>query len=147
MVVRKSHDCLSPDSGTPYRPPEVSSTTFAVHPPNLQLRFLIPMYRDGICCLLPARPAGTASYSVSVRQVTVLLGASFGHGLTSVPLRSANTSPPSGCVEDLHLQVAKHARHTNIGACTWRAGPNTKSNHPTLRIIPKARAAGKATFS
>jgi hypothetical protein len=28
-------------------------------------------------------------------------------------LRFANTSPPSGCVEDLHLQIAEHARHTS----------------------------------
>jgi hypothetical protein len=27
-------------------------------------------------------------------------------------LRFANPSPPSGWVEDLHLQAAEHARHT-----------------------------------
>ena len=31
---------------------------------------------------------------------------------TATLLRFANTSPPSGCVEDFHLQVAEHARHT-----------------------------------
>ena len=66
----------------------------------------------GLCYLLPTRPAETASYSVSVRQVTALLDASFEPCLTAAPLRFANTSPPSGCVEDFHLQVAKHARHT-----------------------------------
>jgi hypothetical protein len=55
----------------------------------------------GLCRFLPTRPARTASYPVSVRQVTVLLGASFRHDLTTVPLRFTNTSPPSGCVEDL----------------------------------------------
>jgi hypothetical protein len=29
------------------------------------------------------------------------------------PLRFANPSPPSGWVEDLHLQAVMHARHTN----------------------------------
>jgi len=28
------------------------------------------------------------------------------------PLRFANTSPPSGCVEVSHLLVIEHARHT-----------------------------------
>ena len=56
--------------------------------------------------------AGTASYPVSVRQVTALLHASLEPCLTAALLRFANTSPPSGCVEDSHLQVAKHARHT-----------------------------------
>jgi hypothetical protein len=66
----------------------------------------------GLCCLMPTRPAGTASYSVSVRQVTALLHASLEPCLTATLLRFANTSPPSGCVEDLHLQVAEHARRT-----------------------------------
>ncbi|MGB2808224.1 MAG: hypothetical protein WBC22_10810, partial [Sedimentisphaerales bacterium] len=66
----------------------------------------------GLCCHLPTRPARTASYPVSVRQVTALLHASFEPCLTATLLRFANTSPPSGCVEDLHLQVAEHARHT-----------------------------------
>ncbi len=67
----------------------------------------------GLCCHLPTRPASTASYSVSVRQVTALLHASLEPCLTATLLRFTNTSPPSGCVEDLHLQVAEHARHTN----------------------------------
>ncbi len=69
----------------------------------------------GLCCLLPTRPASTASYSVSVRQVTALLHASLEPCLTATLLRFANTSPPSGCVEDFHLQVAEHARHTRKG--------------------------------
>ncbi|MCH7556252.1 MAG: hypothetical protein IIB56_02215 [Planctomycetes bacterium] len=43
MAVRKPHDCLSPESGTPYRPPEVSSTTFTAHLPNLQPWTLMDM--------------------------------------------------------------------------------------------------------
>jgi len=34
--------------------------------------------------------------------------------LAATPLRFARTSPPSGCAEDLHPQVVKHARHTLI---------------------------------
>ena len=54
-------------------------------------------------------------YPVSVRQVTALLHASLEPCLTTTLLRFANTSPPSGCVEDFHLQVAEHARHTKKG--------------------------------
>ena len=61
---------------------------------------------------MTARPTRAASYPVSVRQVMVLLHAAFRPHLATTPLRFANTSPPSGCVEDLHLQAAKHARHT-----------------------------------
>ena len=61
---------------------------------------------------LPARPAREASYPVSVRQVAALLHASFRPRLAATPLRFANPSPPSGWVEDFHLQAAVHARHT-----------------------------------
>jgi hypothetical protein len=55
----------------------------------------------GFCYLSLTRPAGTASYPVSVRQVTALLHASLAPCLATTLLRFANTSPPSGCVEDL----------------------------------------------
>jgi len=32
--------------------------------------------------------------------------------LKAALLRSANSSAPSGCVEDFHIEVAEHARHT-----------------------------------
>ena len=60
----------------------------------------------------PPRPASPASDPVSVRQVTVLLHASFRPRLTTTPLRFANPSPPSGWVEDFHLRAVVHARHT-----------------------------------
>ena len=66
----------------------------------------------GLRYLLLARPATPASYPVSVRQVTVLFHVSCRPRLTTTPLRFANPSPPSGWVEDLHLQAAEHARHT-----------------------------------
>ena len=69
----------------------------------------------GLHCLLPTRPICTASNPISVRQVAVLLHASFRPRLTATPLRFANPSPPSGWIEDLHLQTVKHARHTTKG--------------------------------
>ncbi|MHC4687621.1 MAG: hypothetical protein ACYTEW_25430 [Planctomycetota bacterium] len=52
MAVRQPHDCLSPESGTPSRPPEVSSTTFAAHLPNLQPRALMDMDFVVLCQLV-----------------------------------------------------------------------------------------------
>ncbi|MGO8735186.1 MAG: hypothetical protein ACLQVM_20605, partial [Terriglobia bacterium] len=40
--------------------------------------------------------------------------ASFRPRLTTTPLRFANPSPPSGWVEDFHLQAVEHARHTRL---------------------------------
>jgi hypothetical protein len=79
----------------------------------------------GFRCLWPTHPARTASYPVSVRQVTALLNASLEPCLTAALLRFANTSPPSGCVEDLHLQVAEHARHTKKGLQAVNLQPYT----------------------
>ena len=66
----------------------------------------------GLRDLLLTRPTITASYLVPVRRVAALLHASFRPRLTTTPLRFANPSPPSGWVEDFHLQAAEHARHT-----------------------------------
>jgi hypothetical protein len=41
-----------------------------------------------------------------------LLHASFRPRLATTPLRFANPSPPSGWMEDFHLQAVDHARHT-----------------------------------
>ena len=61
------------------------------------------------CPLVPTKPA---SYPVSVRQVAVLLHASFRHHLAGMPLRFANPSPPSGWIEDFHFPATEHAGHT-----------------------------------
>ena len=100
----------------------------------------------GLCYLLPTRPAETASYSVSVRQVTALLDASFEPCLTAAPLRFANTSPPSGCVEDFHLQVAKHARHTIKGLYSklhrpCKAAISNQVHQPIIRARIVLRAS------
>jgi hypothetical protein len=62
-----------------------------------------------LCSLVrPGRPR----YPVLVHQAAVLLHASFRPRLTATPLRFANPSPPSGWIEDFHLQATDHARHT-----------------------------------
>ena len=61
---------------------------------------------------LPARPTRDASYPVSVRQVAVLLHASFRHHLAMMPLRFTKPSPPSGWLGDFHPQAVEHAGHT-----------------------------------
>ena len=66
----------------------------------------------GLRDLMLTRPANSASYPVPVRRVATLLHASFRPRLATTPLRFANPSPPSGWVEDFHLQADVHARHT-----------------------------------
>jgi hypothetical protein len=107
--VRVPRGPLSPVSETRCRPPEVSSIAFTAHPPDLQ-----PQALDGygLRGQSSARPTWAASYPVSVRQVAALLHASFRPRLAATPLRFANTSPPSGCVGDLHPLAVEHARHT-----------------------------------
>src|SRR3954447_21299368 len=62
-----------------------------------------------ICSLVrPGRPR----YPVLVHRAATLLHASSGRRLAMTPLRFANPSPPSGWIEDFHLQAADHARHT-----------------------------------
>jgi hypothetical protein len=61
-------------------------------------------------CLL-VRP-GRPRYPVLVHRAAVSLRASFRPRLTTTPLRFANPSPPSGWIEDFHLQAVVHARHT-----------------------------------
>src|SRR3954469_750309 len=75
-----------------------------------------PLDGCGLRDLRLARPGGEASYPVLVHQAAVLLRASFRPRLAATPLRFANPSPPSGWVEDFHLQAVEHARHTMIRA-------------------------------
>src|SRR3954451_15834867 len=107
--VKEPRSPLSPVAGTRRRPPEVSSTAFTAHPPDLQPRALDGY---GLRDQLSARPTWAASYPISVRQVAALLHASFRPRLAATPLRFARTSPPSGCAGDLHPQAVEHARHT-----------------------------------
>ena len=69
------------------------------------------MFHDAVAHWL-ARPAPYASYPVLVHRLAPLLNASFRPRLATTPLRFANPSPPSGWVEDSHLQAAEHGQHT-----------------------------------
>src|SRR6266581_2448263 len=60
----------------------------------------------------PLVRSGRPRYPVLVHRAAALLHASFGPRLATTPLRFANPSPPSGWIEDSHLQAVDHARHT-----------------------------------
>src|SRR3954468_5044305 len=105
---------LSLVSETRRRSPEVSSTAFTAHLPDLQPRALDGW---GLRGKSSARPTRAASDPVSVRQVAASLHASFRPRLAATPLRFARTSPPSGCAGDLHPQAVEHARHTTKPLC------------------------------
>jgi hypothetical protein len=108
-AVRTPHDDLSPVAGTLRRSPEVRSTAFTVRPPNLPPRSLMTVDFAISCSLVrPGRPR----YPVLVHRAAALLHASFRPHLAMTPLRFANPSPPSGWIEDFHLQAVDHARHT-----------------------------------
>src|SRR5262249_50548152 len=51
-----------------------------------------------------------------------LCSASFRPHLAMTPLRFANPSPPSGWIEDSHLQAVDHARHTTTKPRTSARG-------------------------
>jgi hypothetical protein len=108
-AVRPPCDDLSPEAGTQRRSPEVRSTAFTARPPDLPPRPLMTMDFAISCSLVrPGRPR----YPVLVHRAAVLLHASFRPHLAMTPLRFANPSPPSGWIEDFHLQAVDHARHT-----------------------------------
>ena len=93
----------------------------------------------------PARPAGSASYPVLVHRVAVLLHASFRPRLATTPLRFANPSPPSGWIEDFHLQAVSHARHTYPVEPAARSRPCGRvSLAPPLASSLRAPLAKKA---
>src|SRR5262249_3508149 len=62
-----------------------------------------------LCSLVrPGRP----HYPVLIHRAAALLRAVFRPHLAMTPLRFANPSPPSGWIEDFHLQAVVHTRHT-----------------------------------
>jgi len=107
-AISRPYEQPSLDSKTPDSSPEVSSTAFITHLPDLPPRYLMAMDFAVTCPLvLPGRPH---LWFLSVRSC--LLHVAFRPRLTTVPLRFANPSPPSGWVEDFHLRAVEHARHT-----------------------------------
>ena len=122
---------LSPVAGTQRRPPEVRSTAFTARPPDLPPRSLMTVDFAIRCSLVrPGRPR----YPVLVHRAAALLRASFRPHLTMTPLRFANPSPPSGWIEDFHLQAVDHARHTTKTAPRRRRQFQDRCCHGKRRI-------------
>jgi len=100
---------LSLVAETQHRSPEVRSTAFAARPSDLPPRPLMAMdFAISSSLVRPGRPL----YPLLVHRAAALLHASFRPRLATTPLRFANPSPPSGWIEDFHLQAVDHARHT-----------------------------------
>ena len=120
-AVRPPCGDLSLESETQRRSPEVRSTAFPARPPDLPPRSLMTVDFAITCSLVrPGRPR----YPVLVHRAAALLRASFRLRLATTPLRFANPSPPSGWIEDFHLQAVVHARHTRKRP-RWRSpGPH-----------------------
>ena len=137
---------LSPVAGTQRRPPEVRSTAFTARPPDLPPRSLMTVDFAIRCSLVrPGRPR----YPVLVHRAAALLRASFRPHLTMTPLRFANPSPPSGWIEDSHLQAVDHARHTTemanlpFASCLPVQG-FTRQNCAARRRLPAHRLNRRA---
>src|SRR5262245_52096516 len=108
-AIRSPHGDPSLVVETRRRPPEVRPTAFTARLPDLPPRSLMALDFAITCSLVrPGRPR----YPVLVHQAAALLRASFRRRLAAMPLRFANPSPPSGWIEDFHLQAVVHARHT-----------------------------------
>src|SRR5262249_41669742 len=117
------------------RPPEVRSTAFAARPPDLPPRSLMTLDFAIACSLVrPGRPL----YPVLVHRAAALLRASFRPRLAATPSRFANPSPPSGWIEDSHLQAVDHARHTSDGR---RASPAAARSAAARQIFLRQRLA------
>ena len=65
-----------------------------------------------ICPLVRPGPPRIQFLSVRSRFCSTLLSGPTSRWVLFSPLRFANPSPPSGWVEDFHLQAVEHARHT-----------------------------------
>src|SRR3981189_158979 len=123
-------------SRTRRRSPEVRSTAFTARPPDLPPRLLMAVDFAITCSLVqPGRPR----YPVLVHQAAALLRASFSPRLAAAPLRFANPSPPSGWIEDFHLQALDHARHTR--KAPPKRGKAPSREHPCLTDFARCRTA------
>ena len=142
-AVRPPYGDLSLVAETQRRPPEVRSTAFTARPPNLPPRSLMTVDFAITCSLVrPGRPR----YPVFVHRAAALLHASFRPYLAMTPLRFANPSPPSGWIEDFHLQAVVHTRHTSLGPRVRgdeRSSFKPEQNEQTKPGAPGAPGAGQ----
>ena len=135
-AVRSPRDDLSLVAKTQRRPPEVRPTAFAAHPPDLPPRPLMVMDFALSCALVrPGRPR----YPVLVHRAATLLHAFFRPHLAMTPLRFANPSPPSGWIEDFHLQAVVHTRHTKNKARQSRALSRMSAEEIRLPLLRQSR--------
>ena len=135
VAVRSPCDDLSPKSGTQRRPPEVRPTAFTARPPDLPPRPLMAVDFAIIGSLVrPGRPL----YPVLVHRAAALLHASFRPRLAATPLRFANPSPPSGWIEDFHLQAVDHARHAKKGPGVLLRAPRLTDQSSVSNSQPPA---------
>ena len=81
----------------------------------------------GFAIVCPLAQRRLPPIPVLVHRLAPLLHASFRPRLATTPLRFANPSPPSGWVEDFHLQAVEHARHTHPGTGPGPCPPHTGS--------------------
>jgi hypothetical protein len=87
----------------------------------------------------PGRPRDP----VLVHRAVVLLQASFRLRLATTPLRFANPSPPSGWIEDFHLQAIDHARHIRKSP-TVEGGAQSRRLRFASVLVPGWGAGGRA---
>ena len=88
-----------------------------------------PGLRDNCSLVRPGRPR----YPVLVHRAAALLHASFRPHLATTPLRFANPSPPSGWIEDFHLQAVDHARHNRHRGAEVQASASS-ATPPGMRV-------------
>jgi hypothetical protein len=109
-AVKAPHDTFRHASVTHSRSPLISTTAFHAQPPDLPPVLLMD---GGFAVPCPLAQHRRPHHPVLVHRLACLLHASFRPHLAVTPLRFANPSPPSGWVEDFHLQAVEHARRTS----------------------------------
>ena len=123
-AVGMVHTIPSRDSATRNRSPEVSSTAFHAHPPDLRPASLMDWDFAIGGWLVPRSRLISGSCS-SGRMFAPRF---FQTGLTASSLRFANPSPPSGWVEDFHFRAVEHARHTTFSPLRRGEGSRQKAS-------------------
>src|SRR5260370_42197273 len=94
---------------TQSRSPGVSSTVFRAQPPDLRFASLMDM-DFAVSCPLVRRSRLVSGSCPSTRTFARRFLQTSPRG--DSPCVVANPSPPSGWVEDFHLQATEHAQHT-----------------------------------
>lgn len=108
VEIKKPYDLFSLEYGTRRRSPGVSSSAFTAHPPDSQPWLLMDVDFVVSCPLVQPR---LPQHPVPVRQVAVLLTASFRRHLAMSPLRLLPFASIR-LVRDFHPPADEHARHT-----------------------------------